>query len=59
MSLGSLDQITGPMYPILCLPYIVVFILGTVKSSEFLRLYSVLFGLKKSAIYFGLRLFLT
>ena len=45
MSLGSLDQMTGPINLTLCLPYVVVFTLGILKSSEFRRLYPVLLEL--------------
>ena len=38
MCLLSLDHITGPIYLMLCFPYVVVLILGIIKLSEFLRL---------------------
>ena len=34
----TLEYITGPKYLILCFPWVVVFILGIIKLSEFLRL---------------------
>ena len=38
MCILKLDHITGPIYLILCFPYVVVFILGIGKLPEFLRL---------------------
>ena len=48
MCLLSLDHITGPIYLMLCFPYVLVLILGIIKLSEFLRLYLRLLKLKIS-----------
>ena len=38
MRILSLESITGPRYLILCFAYVVEFILGIIKLSEFLSL---------------------